>query len=107
MDYNKLVRKDAEGSYSIDERDTKRFEKKTANLPFAVGKQWDVKMENSTTNYTTVLSKEDFTAATNTYQNCFRIRTASASGDYTEEWLEGPGSSALKVASKRPRRSAR
>src|SRR3989442_8494704 len=40
MDYTKLVRKDADGYYSIDERDPKRFEKNTAKLPFEVGKKW-------------------------------------------------------------------
>src|SRR5437016_5520230 len=40
MDYTKLVRRDAAGFYSIDERDPKRVEKQGGKLPLEIGKTW-------------------------------------------------------------------
>jgi hypothetical protein len=96
MDYTKLVRKDAEGYYSIDERDPKRFEKRSAKFPFEVGKSWEVKTDTGSTNRTSVISKEDVTIGTNVYPNCFRLRIISLSGNYQEEFLEAPDVGAIK-----------
>jgi hypothetical protein len=96
MDYTKLVRKDAEGYYSIDERDPKRFEKRSAKFPFEVGKAWEVKTDAATTNRTAVLAKESVTIGTNVYQNCFRLRIVSLSGNYQEEFLEAPSIGAIQ-----------
>ena len=38
---------------------------------------------------------------TNVYKNCFRIRIASAGGEYVEEFLEAPGVGSLKSEIKR------
>ena len=96
MDYTKLVRKDAEGYYSIDERDPKRFEKRSVRFPFEIGKSWEVKTDSGSTNRTSVIAKEDVTIGTNVYHNCFRLRIVSLSGSYQEEFLEGPGVGAIK-----------
>ena len=96
MDYTKLVRKDSEGYYSIDERDPKRFEKRSVKFPFEVGKSWEVKTDSGSTNRTSVIAKEDVTIGTNVYPNCFRLRIISLSGNYHEEFLEAPGVGAIK-----------
>jgi hypothetical protein len=96
MDYTKLVRKDAEGYYSVDERDPKRFEKRSVKFPFEVGKSWEVRTDSGSTNRTSVIAKEDVTIGTNTYSNCFRLVIVSLSGNYQEEFLEAPGVGAIK-----------
>jgi hypothetical protein len=96
MDYTKLVRKDAEGYYSIDERDPKRFEKRSVQFPFKVGKSWEVKTDTGSTNRTSVIAKEDVTIGTNNYLGCFRLRIVSLSGKYQEEFLEAPDVGAIK-----------
>jgi hypothetical protein len=96
MDYTKLVRKDAEGYYSIDERDPRRFEKRSVKFPFEVGKSWDVKTDTGSTNRTSVIVKEDVTIGTNSYLGCFRLQILSLSGNYREEFLEAPGVGAIK-----------
>jgi len=96
MDYTKLVRKDSEGYYSIDERDPNRFEKRSAKFPFEVGKSWEVKTDSGSTNRTSVIAKEDVTIGTNSYPGCFRLRIVSLAGNYHEEFLEAPGVGAIK-----------
>ena len=95
MDYTKLVRRDADGFYSIDERDPKRIEKQGGRLPLEVGKKWENKVESGLLQ-TTVLAREDVTVGTNVYKNCFRLRIASSGGEYVEEYLEAPGVGTLK-----------
>src|ERR1041385_3052471 len=58
MDYTKLVRRDAAGFYSVDERDPKRVEKQGGKLPLEIGKTWTNKVEGGVM-HTTVLAKED------------------------------------------------
>jgi len=101
MDYTKLVRKDAAGFYSIDERDPKRVEKQGGKLPLEVGKKWENKVEGGVLQ-TTVLAKEDVTLGTNVYKNCFRIRITAEGSQYVEEFLEAPGVGSLKSESNRP-----
>jgi hypothetical protein len=96
MDYTKLVRKDAEGYYSVDERDPKRFEKRSVQFPFKVGKAWEVKTDTGTTNRTSVIAKEDVAIGTNVYRDCFRLRIVSLSGNYQEEFIEAPDVGAIK-----------
>jgi len=67
MDYTKLVRRDAAGFYSIDERDPERVEKQGGKLPLEVGKKWQNKVEGGVLQ-TTVLAKEDVTLGTNVYK---------------------------------------
>ena len=100
MDYTKLVRRDAAGFYSIDERDPKRVEKQGGKLPLEVGKKWENKVEGGILR-TTVLAKEDVTLGTNVYKNCFRIRITVEGSQYVEEFLEAPGVGSLKSESKR------
>ena len=100
MDYTKLVRRDAAGFYSIDERDPKRVEKQGGKLPLEVGKKWENKVEGGVLQ-TTVLAKEDVTLGTNIYKNCFRIRITVEGSQYVEEFLEAPGVGSLKSASTR------
>ncbi len=101
MDYTKLVRRDAAGFYSIDERDPKRVEKQGGKLPLEVGKTWTNTVDGGVM-HTTVLGKEDVTLGTNVYKNCFRIRITAEGSDYVEEFLEAPGVGSLKSESKRP-----
>ena len=100
MDYTKLVRRDAAGFYSIDERDPKRVEKQGGKLPLEVGKKWENKVEGGVLQ-TTVLAKEDVTLGTNIYKNCFRIRITAEGSQYVEEFLEAPGVGSLKSESTR------
>ena len=100
MDYTKLVRRDAAGFYSIDERDPKRVEKQGGKLPLEVGKKWENKVEGGVLQ-TTVLAKEDVTWGTNIYKNCFRIRITAEGSQYVEEFLEAPGVGSLKSESTR------
>ena len=100
MDYTKLVRRDAAGFYSIDERDPKRVEKQGGKLPLEVGKKWENKVEGGVLQ-TRVLAKEDVTLGTNIYKNCFRIRITVEGSQYVEEFLEAPGVGSLKSESKR------
>ena len=100
MDYTKLVRRDAAGFYSIDERDPKRVEKQGGKLPLEVGKKWENKVEGGILR-TTVLAKEDVTLGTNVYKNCFRIRITVEGSQYVEEFLEAPGVGSLKSESTR------
>ena len=100
MDYTKLVRRDAAGFYSIDERDPKRVEKQGGKLPLEVGKKWENKVEGGVL-LTTVLAKEDVTMGTNVYKNCFRIRITAEGSQYVEEFLEAPGVGSLKSESQR------
>jgi len=100
MDYTKLVRRDAAGFYSIDERDPKRVEKQGGKLPLEVGKKWENKVEGGVLQ-TTVLAKEDVTLGTNIYKNCFRIRITVEGSQYVEEFLEAPGVGSLKSESTR------
>ena len=100
MDYTKLVRRDAAGFYSIDERDPKRVEKQGGKLPLEVGKKWENKVEGGVLQ-TTVLAKEDVTLGTNVYKNCFRIRITAEGSEYVEEFFEAPGVGSLKSESKR------
>jgi hypothetical protein len=101
MDYTKLVRRDAAGFYSIDERDPQRVEKQGGKLPLEVGKKRENKVEGGVLQ-TTVLAKEDVTLGTNVYKNCFRIRITAEGSQYVEEFLEAPGVGSLKSESKRP-----
>ena len=100
MDYTKLVRRDAAGFYSIDERDPERVEKQGGKLPLEVGKKWENKVEGGILR-TTVLAKEDVTLGTDVYKNCFRIRITVEGSQYVEEFLEAPGVGSLKSESKR------
>ena len=100
MDYTKLVRRDAGGFYSIDERDPRRVEKQGGVLPLEVGKKWENKVDGGVLQ-TTVLSKEDVTMGTNVYKNCYRIRITAQGSEYTEEFLEAPGVGSLKSESNR------
>jgi hypothetical protein len=100
MDYTKLVRRDAVGFYSIDERDPKRVEKQGGKLPLEVGKKWENKVEGGILQ-TTVLAKEDVSLGTNVYKNCFRIRITAEGSQYVEEFLEAPGVGSLKSESNR------
>src|SRR2546427_1897104 len=100
MDYTKLVRRDAAGFYSIDERDPKRVEKQGGKLPLEVGKRRENKVEGGVL-LTTVLAKEDVTMGTNVYKNCFRIRITAEGSQYVEEFLEAPGVGSLRSESQR------
>jgi len=101
MDYTKLVRRDATGFYSIDERDPKRVEKQGGKLPLEIGKTWTNNVDGGVM-HTTVLAKEDVTLGTNVYRNCFRIRITAEGSEYVEEFLEAPGVGSLKSESQRP-----
>jgi hypothetical protein len=99
MDYTKLVRRDAAGFYSIDERDPKREEKQGGKLPLEVGMTWTNRLEGGVL-HTTILAKEEVTIGTNVYKNCFRIRITAEGSQYVEEFLEAPGVGSLKSESK-------
>ena len=101
MDYTKLVRRDAAGFYSIDERDPERVEKQGGKLPLEIGKTWTNKVDGGVM-YTTVLEKKDITFGTNVYRNCFRIRITAEGSNYVEEFWEAPGVGSLKSESQRP-----
>jgi hypothetical protein len=100
MDYTKLVRRDDAGFYSIDERDPKRVEKQGGRLPLEVGKKWENKVEGGVLQ-TTVLAREDVSFGGKVYTNCYRIRIASPSGEYLEEFVEAPGVGSLTSKAKR------
>jgi hypothetical protein len=99
-DYTKLVRRDAAGFYSIDERDPKRVEKQGGKVPLEVGKTWTNKVDGGVM-HTTILAKEDVTLGTNVYRNCFRFRITAEGSEYVEEFWEAPGVGSLKSESRR------
>jgi hypothetical protein len=100
MDYTKLVRRDAAGFYSIDERDPNHVEKQGGKLPLEVGKTWTNHVDGGVV-HTTVLAKEDVAWGTNVYKNCFRIRITAEGSQYVEEFLEAPGVGSLRSESTR------
>ena len=101
MDYTKLVRRDDNGFYSIDERDPERVEKQGGKLPLEAGKTWANNVDGGVM-HTTVLGRENVVLGTNVYQNCFRIRITAEGSEYVEEFLEAPGVGSLKSESQRP-----
>jgi hypothetical protein len=50
---------------------------------------------------TTVLAREDVSFGGKVYTNCYRIRIASPSGEYLEEFVEAPGVGSLTSKAKR------
>ena len=101
MDYTKLVRRDAAGFYSIDERDPQRVEKQGGKLPLEIGKTWTNKVKEAIM-HTTVVAKEDVTIGTNVYKNCFRLRVTVEGSQFVEKFWVAPGVGDIKSESPRP-----
>jgi hypothetical protein len=95
MDYTKLVRKEKNGLYSIDERDPKLMERREIVLPFKVGSKWEMPMGAVKIN-NVVVAKEDVKIGQKVYKDCFRIRSSWDTGEYIEEFWEAPGIGSVK-----------
>ena len=89
QEYTKLVRKDATGFYSIDERSAKPIEEIEVVLPLEVGKSWKTKGGPMTATHT-VVAKETVKIGERTYDNVFKIRIVSDDGKYVEDYWEAP-----------------
>jgi hypothetical protein len=87
--YTNLVRKSADGFYSIYESDPQLREQKEIVLPLKVGNKWKCKF-GAVTLSNEVVAREDVTIGKNIYRNCFRIKATAEAGDYVQEFWEAP-----------------
>jgi len=90
VDYTKLLRKDATGMYSVDERNSNGREQREIALPLKLGSKWEWTAPMGVLKCS-VVAKEFISAGGKQYRDCFRIKQESADGKYTEEWWEAPG----------------
>jgi hypothetical protein len=85
----KLLRKDVNGVYSIDESVAGAVEQMEVVLPLKVGATWQ-QTEGAKTMTNTVIGLESIEVAGKTYENCYHIRISSSDGTYTEDFWEAP-----------------
>jgi hypothetical protein len=88
-DSTKLLRKDADAVYSIDESIPDSAEQIEAVLPLKVGSTWQ-QTEGAQTLTNTVLGREAIEVSGKTYGDCYHIRISSADGNYIEDFWEAP-----------------
>jgi len=85
----KLLRKDVNGVYSIDESVVGSAEQVEVVLPLKPGAMWRQTV-GAKTMTNTVIGLESVAVPGKTYENCFHIRISSADGSYTEDFWEAP-----------------
>lgn len=89
VDHTDLRRRDRSGSYSLDLKDANAKEQPGVMLPLEAGKRWSV-AAGQVTFKNEVLGIEDVIVNGTKYEKCYRIRTASTDGGYTEDYWEAP-----------------
>lgn len=96
QEYTKLIRKDATGFHSIDERSAKPTEEIEVVLPLEVGKSWKTKSAPMPSTHT-VVAKETVKIGERNYENVFKIRIVSDDGKYVEDYWEAPDVGCIKA----------
>ena len=85
----KLLRKDLNAVYSVDEGVAGSPEQIEVVLPLKAGVTWQQTVGPKTLTHT-VIGLENIDVSGKTYENCFHIRTTSTDGSYTEDFWEAP-----------------
>jgi hypothetical protein len=93
--YEKLIRKDESGFYSIDEREPVPAEQTEVVLPLKVGASWETKMEGRTVQ-NKVVGIETVNIGDKTYEECFHIRMQTDDESYVEDYWEAPKVGSVK-----------
>jgi hypothetical protein len=85
----KLLRKDTNGVYSIDESIADSSEQIEVALPLKAGVTWQQIVGPKTLTHT-VIGLETIEVFGKIYANCYHIHTSSADGSFTEDFWEAP-----------------
>jgi len=88
-DSMKLLRKDLDAVYSIDESVSGSTEQVEIVLPLKLGLTWQQRAKARMLK-NEVVGVETVDAAGKTYENCYHIRVTSSDGSYTEDFWEAP-----------------
>jgi hypothetical protein len=88
-DSTKLLRKDANAVYSIDESTSDSPEQIEAVLPLKIGSTWQ-QTAGSQTLTNTIVGREAVEISGKTYEDCYHIRISTVDGSYTEDFWEAP-----------------
>ena len=92
---SKLVRKDENGFYTIDEQEKDATEQLEIALPLAVGHSWEYVVQG-VKRKATVIAREDVVIGEKTYKDCYHVRTEGADGKVTEDFWEAPNIGSVK-----------
>ncbi|HEY2342888.1 MAG TPA: hypothetical protein VGH90_07665 [Chthoniobacteraceae bacterium] len=95
QEFSKLVRKDATGFYSIDEKDLNSTEQLEIPLPLVVGNTWEY-ITNGVKRKGSVIGLETIAIGKNTYKDCYHIRAEALDGSVTEDFWEAPKLGSIK-----------
>lgn len=89
FDQVKLMRKAATGVYSLDPQWKGQKEQLEIVLPLKVGQTW--KRVNGPQNLNErVVALESVTVGEKIFENCYRVRSESSDGQFTEDYWEAP-----------------
>lgn len=91
----RLLRRDADGAYSIEDNESGAKEQVEMMFPIKAGNTWNTEKEGKPRTFT-IVGIETITVGDKTYENCVHLRIVSSDGTTNDNW-EAPKIGAVKL----------